>query len=139
MSQLVRKLVDRLNEPRRWTYLVAALPFILAALAGWEMGAAPPYFVVAAFCAAMFFYPTRLGWLLLVLFYLAATAYYAYQLFADTVSLMSGKPPDILLDKSDVIAYLIWIALLAGTLALLLNMKNSRSFGAAQSNESFRR
>jgi hypothetical protein len=127
MQQHVQSFVARVNEPRRWTYLVAAAPAALVALAGWEMGAAPMYMTVAVICAAQFAYPTRLGWWISFLQFAGATAHYLYLLAVDVVAWSQGGSRSMLLDLSDTVAYLIWVGLLVVTVVLLLMMKASRS------------
>lgn len=126
--QLIVFLLSRINEPRRWTYLVAAVPPALAALAGWEAGAATEYLVVAALFVAQFAYPTCGGWWVSFLLYAAVAGYYLYLLGVDVLAWVSGGARSILLDFSDTIAYLVWVILLVGLVSLLLQMKNSRSF-----------
>lgn len=127
MQQFASHFLTRVDEPRRWTYLVAALPAVLAALAGWEMGAAPMYMALAVICAAQFAYPSRLGWWLSFLLFAGAAAHYIYLLAIDVVAWSQGGSRSILVDSSDTVVYLIWVGLLVVTVFLLLRMKASRS------------
>jgi hypothetical protein len=125
------QLIERVSEPRRWTYWVAAVPFVLTAMYGWEAGAGPMYFGLAAVCAAQFFYPTRLGWWVVFSVFAIASAYYLYALAADLAPPASGAARSILVDRSDIIAYLIWVALLIGVVWLLWRMRASRTMETA--------
>lgn len=127
----IAQLIERVREPRRWTYWVAAVPFALTAMYGWEAGAGPMYFGLAAVCAVQFFYPTRLAWWAVFAAFSVASAYYLYLLVADLVPPETGASRSILIDRSDTIAYLIWVALLLGTVWLLWRMRASRTMAAA--------
>lgn len=125
------QLIERVSEPRRWTYWVAAVTFVLTAMYGWEAGAGPMYCGLAAVCAAQFFYPTRLGWWVVFSVFAIASAYYLYALAADLALPASGAARSILVDRSDIIAYLIWVALLIGVVWLLWRMRASRTMETA--------
>lgn len=127
----IAQLIERVREPRRWTYWVAAVPFTLTAMYGWEAGAGPMYFGLSAFCAVQFFYPTRLAWGVVFAAFSVASAYYLYLFVADLVPPATGSSRSILIDRSDTIAYLIWIGLLLGTVWLLWRMRASRTMVAA--------
>jgi hypothetical protein len=126
----IGQLIERVREPRRWTYWVAAVPFALTAMYGWEAGAGPMYFGLAAVCAVQFFYPTRLAWGVVFAAYSFASVYYLYLLVVDLVPSGFGSSRSILIDSSDTIAYLIWIAFLLGTVWLLWRMRSSRTIAA---------
>jgi hypothetical protein len=128
----IAQLIERVSEPRRWTYWVAALPFALTAMYGWEVGAGPMYLGVAAVCATQFFYPTRLAWWAIFLVFAVASVYYLYALIVDLAQPASGAGRSILVDRSDIIAYLIWVALLMGIVWLLWRMRASRSMESAR-------
>ena len=127
----IAQLIERVSEPRRWTYWIAAVPFALTAMYGWEAGAGPMYFVLAAVCAAQFFYPTRLAWWAMFSVFAIASAYYLYALVADLAPPPPGAARSILVDRSDIIAYSIWLALLVGIVLLLWRMRASRTMETA--------
>ena len=120
-------LVSRIPEPRRWGYFIAAVPLILAAIYGWEAGAALPYLVAAAVCAAQFFFPTTIGWWIFFLGYLGASAVYTYLLFADLIRLVRGSSARVLVDASDAVAFAVWVALLVLVTWMLWTMRGARS------------
>lgn len=122
----VLALVSRIPEPRRWGYFIAAIPLMVAAIYGWEAGAALPYLLAAAVCAAQFFFPTKVGWWVVFLGYLGATVAYTYVLGADLFRLARGSAAHILTDTSDAIAFAVWVTLLALVTWMLWSMRRAR-------------
>jgi hypothetical protein len=120
-------LLARVDEPRRWSYLVASAPFFLVSVSGWHAGAGIPYAIAGVICAAQFAIPTVLGWWIVFTCYVAASVFYLYSLGADLYRLARGSPGQVLSDVSDSIAFSLWIGLLLFVTWLLWRMRAARA------------
>ncbi|MDL1964245.1 MAG: hypothetical protein LWW98_07920 [Deltaproteobacteria bacterium] len=101
---------------KRWIFLIALLPFVLFALAGYQYGAFLLYMVPAIFCVVQYFYPTIILWGIFFLTFISGAGVYLYLLFSDLYKLATGVRPQALLDFDDSIVFitlvlvLVWIA-----------------------------
>lgn len=120
----VTDFVTRVPETR--TYVLAAIPFVLVAMYGWDDGAGPVYLALALLCACQYIYPTRLAWCLVFFCFAVASSVYAYWLVAELLNLPSSISGKLLADRSDLIAYIIWLAILFIVTWLLWGMAASR-------------
>lgn len=119
-------MFHRITEPRRWTYVVAALPILWAAIYATEAGGALPYLLAAVFCALQFVFPTLLGWYFTLTLYALATLYYSFILLADMYRVLVGSKPRILLDVSDSLVFGGWVASLIVVTTMLWFMRSAR-------------
>jgi hypothetical protein len=119
----VQKPWQRIQEQRRWVYLVAAIPALLTAVYGMEAGAFLPYAAVAAAFALCYIYPTVVGWWIAFGAYCAATAVSLQALVRDVHRLTAGGKPGILTDSTNSWVAMTWIGCLLLVTGLLWHIR----------------
>lgn len=122
----VTGIVKRLREPLAWTYLLVAGLAIVVAMAGAESGAFIQYFLVAAFFVVCFVYPTILGWWIAFLSCISASAVTLFVAVRDIKESIAGSRPNVFVDASDSIGFLIWLGILLTTSYLVWRMRPMR-------------
>ena len=81
-----------------------------------------PYAVLASLCLAQLVYPTILGWILVLLVYVAGSVIYVYTLGADALRLARGQHPQVFLNAYDTAFFLFLVAVLVAlTVIIALN------------------
>ena len=120
MRQALETLLARRQQPGRILLLIAALPLVLTGFAGVEYGAFAPYAILASICLVQAFYPTLLGWGLVVAVYTAGSAVYLCALARDVIRVARGEQAEILLGPADSTVFvLLELVLLAIDVALV--------------------
>jgi hypothetical protein len=123
--------VRHLKPRGSWVYLLAALPLLVFALVGTEYGAGFKYLIPALLCVVQFLRPTKLGWLVIFVLYLAGTTDYVVALIKDLVRIAGGQQPSILLDSDDSVVFALLVIYLVAVcfglfrVRLLFHTKNS--------------
>jgi len=103
----VQLLLTRREQERRWIFLIATLPFLMAGLMGREYGALVPYTILAVVCVIQCFYPTLLGWAMIVFLYLLGSVAFMARLINDIVKISRGSKPQILGSGVDSVVFLV--------------------------------
>lgn len=97
-----------------WIYLVASIPLLAFALAGWEYGAFWGYFVLAIVCISQFFRPMKPVWLFLFVVYSAGSVIYLGLLLSDVGRILAGARPTVLVDADDSFVFGLLVVFLIG-------------------------
>lgn len=118
--------MTRRQQPARWFFLLAAVPLVLFALIGAAYGGFLPYALLATVCICQFFYPTLLGWGVVLLVAVAGLVSYGYAAVMDIVRLANGASPSIFLNTTDTFAFVLLIGVIA-TVAVGLIMNRPRA------------
>ena len=116
------ELFKRRRQRHKWLFVVAAVPLALFALIGLAYGAFLPYAALAAVCIAQLFYPTWLGWGVVLATAIFALAEYGSTAVSDIIAINSGGRPSMFLNEIDTFAFASLIVLIAVVVVgLLLN------------------
>nr|CAP47828.1 putative integron gene cassette protein [uncultured bacterium] len=117
---LFDQAIARRIQPRPWLFVSAFLFFILVGIWGAEYSAAPLYFVLASLLVSHLLYPTLIGWACSTLLFGTLALVLLGQLAADLVGLATGRAASVLLDVSDSLTFMVFLAYFtAVTIALL--------------------
>jgi hypothetical protein len=99
-------LFERRDQKGKWLFVVAAVPAALFAFIGIAYGAFLPYAAIAAICIAQVFYPTIIGWAVVLAVAVVALASYGYAAVMDIVAIGRGSHPGIFMNQGDTLAFL---------------------------------
>jgi len=115
-------LLARRQQPARGILIVAALPCVIFALAGWEYGAFPLYAILASICLIQALWPTLLAWAVVVVIYTVSSVVYLYLGAQDVIGLARGRQASVFLNSGDDEAFLLLLViLLAVDIGLVLH------------------
>ncbi|HSG31103.1 MAG TPA: hypothetical protein VLB82_06100 [Thermodesulfobacteriota bacterium] len=120
MTKILHKLFTTPGRSRSLIYLVAAIPFILVGLFGWEHGAFWFYLVPAIIAVVQFFKPRMFIWCLLLLIYFVASIQYFYLLIADIIRILTGGSPSALLDTDDSVVFITFVLVIVSVTVFLI-------------------
>jgi hypothetical protein len=105
-------LFARQNSKMRWVYLVAGIPFISFAIAGYHYDAFFTYLIPALLCLLQYYYPTIFGWIVFVLVYSLGSCGYLFLLIKDIIRYVEGKRTEILIDFGDSLVFISLLLLI---------------------------
>ncbi|MGA2156176.1 MAG: hypothetical protein ABSH37_17345 [Bryobacteraceae bacterium] len=122
LSDALMFLLARRQQPARGILIVAALPCVIFALAGWEYGAFPLYAILASICLIQALWPTLLAWAVVVVIYTVSSVVYLYLGAQDVIGLARGRQASVFLNSGDDEAFLLLLViLLAVDIGLVLH------------------
>jgi hypothetical protein len=128
-------LIQRREQPARWVFVATAMPLVLVALIGSAYGAFVPYAALAGICLVQAFYPTLLGWGVVLTLYGVGSALYLFTLGADVHRLMRGDRPQVFLNPYDSTFFLVLLASLLALSALVLRNRPVRRDSASSEDQ----
>ena len=119
-------LFERRSPKARWVYLLAAIPFVIFGLIGYDYGAAPLYAVPAILCLVQFLHPTMFLWYAFFGVFIAADALYLSLAFSDLFKFASGERPKVFVDADDSAGFALLIVTLLVVTAVLFRARPNR-------------